>query len=118
MPDEPTQPEPASRAVLYPNHYIWFVFLSAMDVLLTAVALRFGAYEANPLAAWLLERYGVAGLIVLKFTAVPIVIFLCEFIGRHKPPVGARLAEWVVALAAIPIAITLVLLLARVYGGF
>ena len=106
-----------SRAVLYPNHYVWFVFLSAMDVLLTAVALQFGAYEANILAAWLLERYGVAGLIVLKFTAVPIVIVLCEFTGRRKPATGRRLAEWVVALSAIPIVITLILLLARVYGG-
>jgi hypothetical protein len=116
MSDHPPQSILRS-VVLYPNQYVWFVFLSAMDVLLTAVALRFGAYEANILAAWLLRKLGVAGLILLKFTAVPTVILLCEFIGRRKPATGRRLAEWVVALAAVPIVTTLVLLLARVYGG-
>lgn len=105
-----------SREVLYPELYTWFVFLSAMDVLLTAVALQFGAYEANIFAAYLLRRYGTIGLVGLKFTAVPTVILLCEYIGRRKPPTGRRLAEWIVALSAIPIVVTLVLLLVRVYG--
>ena len=108
----------APRAALYPNHYVWFVFLSVLDVLLTSVALQHSAHEANPLAAWLLHRYGVGGLVLLKFTAVPIVIGLCEFIGRRKSGTGRRLAEWIVALAAIPIVVTFVLLIARLYGGF
>jgi hypothetical protein len=103
---------------LYPNQYVWFVFLSAMDVLLTAIALQHGAYEANILAAALLRRFGIAGLILLKFTAVPLVIGLCEYIGRRKPPTGRRLAEWLVALGAVPVVVTFAILLLRVYAGF
>lgn len=114
----PAQPRSfAARAVLYPNPYAWFLLLSALDVMLTGIALTVGAYEANPVAAWFLERYGVGGLILLKFTAVPTVILLCEYIGRKKPPTGRRLVEWVVALSAIPIVLTLVLLYTRIYVG-
>ena len=107
-----TPPQPfLRRHALYPNQYLWFVFLSALDVLLTALALLNGAREANIVAAWMLRQYGVGGLILLKFTAVPIVIALCQIVGTHKPGTGQRLAEWVVALAAIPIVIGVVILL-------
>src|SRR5688572_22477845 len=115
-PDAPEAPAKSRRHVLYPGHYTWFVFLSAMDVVLTTVALWFGAYESNIFAAWVLERWGLRGLVALKFTAVPIVLLLCEYIGRRKPATGKRLAEWVVALAAVPIVFTTILLLFRVYG--
>jgi hypothetical protein len=100
---------------LYPGQYTWFLFLSAMDVMLTGLALYFGAYEANILAAWLLNRYGMGGLVLLKFTAVPVVIGLCEYIGRRRPATGRRLAEWVVAISAIPIVTTLVMLVLIVH---
>ena len=121
MPD--TVEQPNTRDVLFPKQYVWFVFLSVLDVLATRIAFEYGAIEANPFAAWLMDRFEewgydpATGLVVLKFTAVPIVLLICEFIGRRKNATGRRLAEWMVALAAIPVVVTFVTLLAYIYVG-
>jgi hypothetical protein len=112
---EAIHPPNRRTSLLYPNLYTWFLFLSAMDVMLTGVALAMGAYESNPVAAWFLERFGAGGLVLLKFTAVPVVIGLCEYIGRRKPPTGRKLIEWVVALSAVPIVVTLSILMVAAY---
>jgi hypothetical protein len=119
------QVEPKTPGVLFPDLYVWFVFLSFMDVMLTHIAFNgYGAIEANPFAAWMIrlfEQWGhgsLTALTALKFTAVPIVLIICEFVGRHRYATGKKLAEWMVALAAIPIVFTFILLLTYIaYGG-
>lgn len=133
-----TAPAPAGiarRHVLYPNAYVWFVFLAAMDVMCTYLVMHPGLFyqpdaaeqaviaatdgepviereprgrELNPLAAGIIERYGVPGKVVYKFSLVMLVIVICEIVGRVKYATGQRLAEWAVALTSIPVVVAIV----------
>jgi hypothetical protein len=89
--------------VLFPNAYLWLVLVSALDLMLTWVILHFGGREGNALAAAVIERFGLIGLIAFKFAIVILVIVLCEWAGRRKPKAGLRLAVISIAITCIPI---------------
>ena len=89
--------------VLYPNLYLWLVFLSALDVILTRVILFFGGIEVNPLANWIINTFGVPGMSVFKFSVVVFVILTCEYIGRIRPRTGRNLAIASVLITMMPI---------------
>jgi hypothetical protein len=136
MSDDQQQPEPELRAatdaaasprraggkpsVRYPGPYVWFVFLSALDIILTYLILHpvlFSSdltmsesrgFEANALADWIIRRWDVPGMVVFKFALVVLVVGICELIGRRKDETGRRLAEWAVAITAIPVVVALV----------
>lgn len=113
-------PSPAKRSVRYPNAYVWFVFLAALDVMLTYLILHPVLFsgdlemtesrgaEANVLAGWIIERWDVPGLVLFKFVLVVLVVVLCEVIGRRKDKAGRRLAEWAVAITSIPVVLALI----------
>ncbi len=105
--------------VRYPNCYVWFVFLSAMDIMLTWVVLSMGGMEANPLVDRVLVEWGLQGIVAYKFGLVMLVIWVCEVVGRQRDRSGRRLAEWMVAIALIPVYLAMVQLLlnTHVYGG-
>ena len=108
------------RSVRYPNAYVWFVFLAALDVMLTYLILHPVLFargldttesrgrEANALADWIIQRWDVPGMVAFKFVLVVLVVVLCEVIGRRKDRTGRRLAEWAVAVTAIPVVVALV----------
>ena len=93
------------RAVLYPDIYVWYVFLAALDIMMTRVVLHFGGWEANAVADWIIHKWGFGGAIVFKFCAVVFVVIICEIVGRVKRPLGRRLALWTVGLTAIPVVV-------------
>ena len=95
---------------LYPNRYVWFVFLSTMDVLMTFVVLWFGGREANGVADRVLQRFGIGGMAIFKFALVVVVIGICEVLGRSSPRAGRKLSEWAVAVTCVPVVIAFVLL--------
>jgi hypothetical protein len=97
LPDQP------SSAVRYPEFYVWYVFLSASDVLFTSVILHLEGREVNALANWILELFNVRGLVAYKFLVVVLVICICEVVGRRNHETGLMLARWMVALAAFPL---------------
>jgi len=104
----------------YQNAYVWIVFFSFMDVLLTWLILLFGedaAMEINPVARFVIDGWGgmrglgMAGASGLKFTLVVLAIVICEIVGRSSDRKGRRLA-WVLAvIAAVPVVWSLGLLL-------
>lgn len=106
--------------VRYPNAYVWFVFLAALDVILTCLILHPVLFprdlhmtesrgaEVNVVADWILERFDLPGMVAFKFLLVVVVILLCEIIGRYSDRTARRLAEWAVAITAIPVIIALV----------
>jgi uncharacterized membrane protein len=96
--------------VRYPNAYVWLVFVSAMDIMLTWIVLAFGGWEANIIAARVLDRWGLPGMVVFKFAIIFLVICLCEFIGHRDDAAGRRLAHWGVGLSCIPIVLAFYLL--------
>jgi hypothetical protein len=80
-------------ALLFPEAYTWFVFVSAMDLLLTWVILHYeGGREANALTNAVIQRFDLLGLVAYKFAIVVGVITICEIVGRMRYRAGLRLA--------------------------
>ena len=103
----------AAGPMLYPQRYIWLVFVSALDVMLTWIVLHRGGREVNALADAIIKRFDIIGLVLFKFVIVAGVILICEVAGRRKPEAGRRLAEWGIAITSIPVIWSFVLLLTR-----
>ncbi len=109
-----TEPDAASlraKPLRYPYLYVWFVFISALDVMLTWVILYFGGWEVNHVADFVIGRFGLPGLVTFKFGIVVFVIVLCEVVGRRRPAAGKTLAEWSIAITSIPVVVALYQLL-------
>lgn len=106
-----------SRAALYPQYYVWYVFLSALDVLLTWVVLHLDGREANVLADWIIRRHDLPGLVAFKFILVIVVVLVCEFVGRRNLQTGLKLARWAIVLSAFPVAVGAAHLLRLVLEG-
>jgi hypothetical protein len=105
------------RAVLFPNHYCWYVLASSLDIFLTYVIIEhFHGWEVNRLADALINRFSEWGLIGLKFSTVMLVIVICEFIGRRTSRVARRLATAAVCLAALPVGIGMLQISAWLFG--
>ncbi len=110
----------ARRAVLYPNHYCWFVLFSALDIMLTHTILEkfrdFGGRELNTFADFVIHQAGLNGAIGLKIASVVTVILVLEYVGRSRPTTGLTLANCVVAMSVVPVALALVQLGAVGFG--
>jgi hypothetical protein len=108
----PAQPHPLSQPeMLYQKAYVWFVFVSALDVMLTWKILDKGGDEVNPVAREVIELWGFEGAIIFKFAIVTWVVIACELVGRRRPVTGQRLAWTAVAVSAAPVVYSLGLLL-------
>jgi hypothetical protein len=118
--EEPTSDTPPysgpihRRHVLYPDRYVWLVFFSALDIMITHTILgKFGAFggrEVNSIADWVIKEFGLWGAIGLKFLSVIVVVLVCEFVGRASPRTGRRLATGVLVLSTLPVAWELIIL--------
>ncbi len=97
----------AAKSVLYPNSYTWFVFLAALDVMLTWIILRYDGHELNVLANFILAFNGLPGMVGFKFLLVAFVVTMCEIVGRRDLWVGRRLAQLCVAVTAVPVVLAL-----------
>jgi len=104
------------RAARYPQAYVWFVFVSALDLMMTWVVLYFGGREVNVLADYILDRWALTGMVVYKFALVILVIFICEIVGHYRPRLGRRLSIFAVVITLVPVIIAFTHLLAAVYG--
>ena len=89
----PVAAEAAMRHVHYPQYYLWFVLLAALDVMATWVVLHMGGREANAFANWVLQRWQLPGMVLLKFAAVVLVVIICEYIGTQRPKTGLRVIQ-------------------------
>lgn len=93
------------RAALYPTHYGWYVFLSAVDLVLTWLILSQGGRELNIIAAWVIEQFSVFGIVLFKFGVVAFVVLTCQFVGHHDRFTGQRLAQLAIVLSAFPVTV-------------
>lgn len=89
--------------VRFPNLYLWLVFLSALDVMLTRVILYFGGTEVNPLANWIISQWGQMGMSLFKFAIVAFVIIICEYTSRMDFVMAYRLALAGCIITALPV---------------
>lgn len=95
------------QPVLYPRIYPWYLLLAALDVMLTWVVLSMGGIELNSIAAWVIDRHDVTGMVLLKFATVLFVLYACERIGRERDHLGRRLATFAVLINCVPVAMAL-----------
>ena len=89
--------------VRFPNLYLWLVFLSALDVVLTRVILYFGGTEVNPVADWIIVQWGQMGMSLFKFASVTFVIIICEYTARLDHRMAFRLALAGCLISAVPV---------------
>lgn len=88
------------RDLMYARYYLWFIVASALDIIMTAVVISIGGYEANPLADVVIGRFGMHGAMAYKFALALVVILCCEAIGRHNERRGRWVAAFAVSMPA------------------
>jgi hypothetical protein len=91
----------ARRGLRFETEVSWFVLVSVLDIVMTWLALRFSAQgqtngtfiESNPVAQWVLIRWGIQGMAIFKLTLTAVVVVIAEFVGRTRPEL-ARTLLW------------------------
>ena len=91
--------------------YVWLIFVSSLDIMLTWVILRNGGEEVNPVANIIIGAWGLNGAILFKFALVLFVIVSCEVISRVRPRTAHLLIWFGVLVSAFPPVWSIVLLL-------
>lgn len=97
--------------VLFPHHYVWYIFVSSLDVMFTWVLLHFGGVEVNAIANHVLGEWDLIGLVAFKFSLVAMVICICEYVGRRNYTLGKNLGEWAVGITWIPVLLAMLQLM-------
>ena len=87
----------------FPSAYLWLVFLSSLDIMLTWVILSLKGQELNPIANAVIQHSGLTGMIIFKYSLTIFVIIMCEIIGRKKNRTAKMLITFGVVLTCIPI---------------
>ena len=95
----------ATSRVLYPQRYLLFIFLSLMDVLMTAFILSVGGWEVNALANRMFSRFDLVGLVVLKFCMVSLFLLVCELVGKRNHRTGGRLVIAAILITIVPLVV-------------
>ena len=94
-------------AMLYPKSYKWFVLFSAADIVLTWFILQLGGTELNVIADSVLATGGLRAIVIYKFSLAVAVVLICEVVGRRRPRKGRNLALAAVAIAALPVGLSI-----------
>ena len=95
----------------YQNAYVWFIFVSSLDIMLTWVILRKGGVEVNPLANEVISSWGLPGAIGFKFALMLFVIISCEIVGRKHDAMARKLILVGILISSFPVVWSLTLLL-------
>lgn len=103
--------------VRHPEMYLWYILLASLDVLLTWIVLRHGGFEANAIAAWVIDQAGMPGAAFFKFATVMLVLVTCEVIARRDEPASRFVAGSAVLVNAVPVVISVGLIAQLVAFG-
>lgn len=96
--------------VLFPNEYVWFVFVASLDICFTWTILERGGSEVNPVARLVIDFWDLPGAIAFKFALTLFVIVICEVIGRQRYLTALVLSRAAVLISAVPPVYSLFLL--------
>ncbi len=95
----------------YQNAYLWFIFVSSLDIILTWVILRKGGVEVNPIAELVIDSWGLPGAIGFKFALMLFVIISCEIVGRTRDALARKLILVGILISSFPVVWSVTLLL-------
>lgn len=77
------------------NETTWFVLVSALDVFLTYLLIRQPHYtEANPIAAFFINHWGIRGMVYFKFFMVAFVAVITQIIARTREDIARRVLQF------------------------
>lgn len=93
----------AKPKMIFEDLYVWLIFVSSMDIMLTWLILGIGGSEVNPVANAVLAVHGFWGMIAFKFAIVMLVVIACEIVGRAEQLKGKRLAMAAVGISSVPL---------------
>lgn len=101
------------------NECALFILVSALDVFMTYLALRYSEEgrtsriigEGNPIAAYFINRWGIKGMVYFKFTIVAFVVVLAQWIAQRQMSSARRLLNFGTILVACVVIYSLLLLL-------
>jgi hypothetical protein len=87
------------RTLLFETEISWFVLVGALDVFLTYILLRASIegysrsviIEGNPIARWVIHRWGITGMVIFKFAMIGVVVTIAEIVGHVRPSLGRGL---------------------------
>lgn len=103
--------------LLYPRAYLAFIVVSTLDIAFTWIILSMGGTEVNPVAALVINHWGLNGAIAFKYALTVFVIVLCEAVGRHRGSSGRALSITAITLSSVPVVWSTFLLLGVTLGG-
>ncbi|MCH2161566.1 MAG: DUF5658 family protein [Phycisphaerales bacterium] len=86
----------------YQEQYVWLIFLSSLDIMLTWQILRHGGEEVNPVAKVVIDTWGLTGAVLFKFALMLFVIIACEVIGRKRDLLARRLIAFGIVVTGFP----------------
>ena len=95
----------------YQSAYLWFIFVSSLDIILTWVILRKGGVEVNPIAELVIDSWGLPGAIGFKFALMLFVIIACEIVGRTRDALARKLIILGILISSFPVVWSSTLLL-------
>lgn len=81
-----------TSSFLLANETVWFVLVNALDFFVTYVLLAWPetpAYEANPIAGFLLE-WDFRAFVGFKFLLTAVAAVCCELVARRNYRLGRR----------------------------
>ena len=70
-----------ARELSGPAMLALLIFFQFLDVVTTAVGLHLNLREGNPVVAWMIDRWGMEGLVLSKFLALSMAGFFL-YTGR------------------------------------
>jgi hypothetical protein len=101
----------------YQTGYVWFIFVSSLDIMLTWLILSKGGSEVNPVAKSVIDNWGLSGAIGFKFALALFVIVTCEIVGRKRDRLGRNLITFAIGISAVPVVWSSFLLVRNWLGG-
>ncbi|MDA1016567.1 MAG: DUF5658 family protein [Planctomycetota bacterium] len=67
----------------------WFVLANVLDIVLTFLLIRErGFVEANPIARFFINHWGLKGMIGFKLGLVLLVVVITQFVASRRPQVA------------------------------
>ena len=99
----------------YQEQYVWLIFVSSLDIMLTWQILRSGGEEVNPVAKLVIDMWGLGGAVAFKFALMLFVIVSCEVVGRVRDKTARRLIYFAIAISAFPPIWSILLMFNRGY---
>lgn len=66
------------------NETTYFILANVLDIFMTFLLLNLGAVEANPIAAFIIDRWGFSGMIVFKLVLVAAVCVISQVVATRR----------------------------------